>query len=172
MTNSISLGNAQENEKSNPYIGVNMQGYHTYMTQNRESEISVPLITMKIVLVIYLKMELNVVHYIVTWEGYEKNTNKFFNELKTVAKTADKYNVSIIYANDQYHISSFLDSEYGSGYPFTFFNTEGQHLWNNETGEAWWSDWYKRSIQSLNGTDGWRLNANFLKGIVSAVDNY
>jgi hypothetical protein len=172
LTNSISLGNAQENEKSNPYIGVNMQGYHTYMTQNRESEISVPSNYYENSFSNLSENGLNVVRYIFTWEGYEKNPNEFFNELKTVARTADKYNVSIIYANDQYHISSFLDSEYGYGFPSLFFNTEGQHLWNNDTGEAWWSNWYKRSIQSLNGTDGWRLNANFLKGIVSAVDNY
>jgi hypothetical protein len=39
------------------------------------------------------------------------------NELDTVAKTADKWGLKLIYDNDQYHTSSWLEPDQGYGLP-------------------------------------------------------
>ena len=50
-----------------------MQGYHTYMTQNRESEISVPSNYYENSFNNLSENGLNVVRYIFTWKETEKN---------------------------------------------------------------------------------------------------
>ena len=38
--------------------------------------------------------------------------------------------------------------------------------------EKWWTNWWNRTIESTNGTDGWTLQTEFLKKIVSTVDKH
>ena len=42
----------------------------------------------------------------------------------------------------------------------------------NQGAKIWWSDWWNRSVRGSNGTDGWTLQLQFLKKIVSAVDDH
>jgi hypothetical protein len=37
---------------------------------------------------------------------------------------------------------------------------------------AWWNHWWNREITDSNGTDGWTLQAEFLKQIVRVVDSH
>jgi hypothetical protein len=39
------------------------------------------------------------VRYVFYWEAYEKNPELFMQELQTVAKTADRYGIKVIYDN-------------------------------------------------------------------------
>ena len=57
-----------------------------------------------------------------TGKWYEKDPNAFMKELKTVAKTADKHNLKVIYDNHQYHTSSWLDSTNVKGFPSKLFD--------------------------------------------------
>jgi len=38
--------------------------------------------------------------------------------------------------------------------------------------KTWWTDWWNRSVRNVNGTDGWTVQADFLKKVVSAVDDH
>ncbi len=38
--------------------------------------------------------------------------------------------------------------------------------------EKWWTNWWNRAIKSVNGTDGWRLQADFLRTMVKTVDKH
>ena len=37
--------------------------------------------------------------------------------------------------------------------------------------QTWWTNWWNNAIR-VNGTDGWTLQLDFLKKIVTAVDNH
>lgn len=65
---------------------------------------------------------MNHIRYAFYWEAYEKDPKAFMKELKTVAKTADKHNLKVIYDNHQYHTSSWLDSTNGTGFPSKLFD--------------------------------------------------
>ena len=38
--------------------------------------------------------------------------------------------------------------------------------------KKWWTNWWNRSINDTNGNDGWILQAEFLKKVVTTVDKY
>src|SRR4030095_3147240 len=117
--------------------------------------------------------------YLFFWEAYEKNPSLFLQELKTVAKTADKWNVSLVYTSDNYATSSYLDPTYGYGFPLSLFDSNtfpkgsgGGFRPHNIEAKLWWTKLWERSLKSINGTDAWTLQANFLKKIVSTVENH
>jgi hypothetical protein len=170
---------AQENQDSKSvgaFIGVAMRGYYTSRAQSQNFttlpanyyEDSFRLIT---------QAGMNHVRYLFYWEGYEKNPSLFLRELTTVANTADKWGVKVLYDNHQWHTSSWFESR-GTGFPsFLFENNSaykkgGGGNTNDKSAKVWWTDWWNRSIKDTNGTDGWTLQANFLKKIVNAVDKH
>ena len=121
---------------------------------------------------------MNIIRYLFTWESYEKNPSLFIRELKEVAEDADKWGIGVIYTHDQFHVSSWLDPQSGYGFPsFLFKNNKGLPYngggaSDNKTAKLWWTNWYDKSIRDVNGSDGWVLQANFLKKVVGTVDNY
>jgi hypothetical protein len=121
---------------------------------------------------------MNTIRYLFTWESYEKNPSLFVAELRQVAEAGDKWGINIIYANDQFHISSWLDPEFGYGFPSLLFENNNELPYDgggaSDTGTAklWWTNWYNRTASDANGNDGWILQANFLKKVVQTVDNH
>ena len=113
-----------------------------------------------------------------TWESYEKHPSKFVDELTRVARSADKWKLNVIYANDQFHISSWLDPPSGYGFPYTLFRDNKDLPYgdggasDNVTAKLWWANWYNRNVSDSSGNDGWTLQAEFLKKIVNVVDDY
>ena len=102
----------------------------------------------------------------------------FIKELEDVAKTADKYGIKVIYDNHQFHTSSWLNLGRGTGFPAYLF--DDPVLYKQGSGgtpkstaaETWWTNWWNRTIKSVNGTDGWTLQEDFLKKIVGIVDKH
>ena len=45
----------------------------------------------------------------------------FINELVTVAQTADRFGIKVLYDNHQYHTTSWLYSKRGTGFPSFLF---------------------------------------------------
>jgi hypothetical protein len=43
---------------------------------------------------------------------------------------------------------------------------------DNETAKFWWTSWYNRKVIDVNGSDGWVLQAGYLKKIVESVDDH
>ena len=163
-----------------PYIGVNMRGYNTTMPQARgEFSISLPANYFETSFKKLSEAGMNHIRYRFYWESYERDPFSFMDEIKSVAKAADKYGVKVLYDNHQYDTSSWLNPERGTGFPFSLFennNSTYPYGSGGSTGsssaQTWWTDWWNRSIKSDNGSnDGWTLQAKLLQKIVQAVDN-
>ena len=163
-----------------PYLGVNMRGYYTSLPQAREDlkdpfpsnyyESSFKTLSKTDVI--------DHVRYRFYWESYVRDPVAFIKELEDVAKTADKYGIKVIYDNHQFHTSSWLNVGRGTGFPAYLFNDpvlykQGSGGTPKSTAaETWWTNWWNRTIKSVNGTDGWTLQEDFLKKIVGTVDKH
>jgi hypothetical protein len=84
-------------------------------------------------------------------------------ELQTVANTADRYGIKVIYDNHQYQTSSWLDPKNGTGFPASLFHNVSGPLYeqgsggktHHESSKIWWTKWWNRSIKDASGADGW-----------------
>jgi hypothetical protein len=98
------------------------------------------------------------------------------NELNAAANAADKWGIKVLYDNHQFHTSSWLNPQRGTGFPsFLFENNPAYPLGGGggtqfPAAQSWWTDWWNRSIKDANGRDGWTLLTDFLKKIVTTVD--
>ena len=174
--NSTQLSATKVNQ---PFLGINMRGYYTSMPQLRDGfkspfpdnyyESSFETIS-KTHAIDHLR-------YRFYWESYVRNSTAFMNEVEQVANLADKYGIKIVYDNHQFHTSSWLNVGRGTGFPIYLFHNS--LLYEHDSGGApksdaaqtWWTNWWNNAIR-VNGTDGWTLQLDFLKKIVTAVDNH
>ena len=107
-----------------------------------------------------------------------KNPVAFINELKFAATLADKYGIKIIYDNHQFHTSSWLNPQRGTGFPSFLFQNNTEYTYGSggsplyPSAAAWWTHWWNREVTDANGTDGWNLQSEFLKKVVSTVDSH
>ena len=92
-------------ENLKPYVGVDVRGFHTSI-QSKRYPIAFPSDFYEKSFALISKAGMNHIRYAFYWEAYKKDPNAFMKELKTVAKTADKHNLKVIYDNHQYHTSS------------------------------------------------------------------
>ena len=91
-------------ENPKPYVGVDVRGFHTSI-QSKRYPIAFPSDFYEKSFALISKAGMNHIRYAFYWEAYEKDPKAFMKELKTVAKTADKHNLKVIYDNHQYHTS-------------------------------------------------------------------
>ena len=167
--------NQKEFEK---IIGVNMKGMYTSLNYERFPSITIPTDYYDQSFKLIKNIGMNHIRYVLYWEAYENNPSLFLQELENVANIADKWGLKIIYDNHQYHTSSWLDENRGTGFPSFLFDkslypiNSGITTSSNST-ELWWTNWWNRTIIDQNNTiDGWNLQANFLKNIVKLLDNH
>jgi len=163
-----------------PLVGVNMRGYYTNIPQERDFKTQIPPNYYEESFKTLSESGIDFVRYLFFWESFERDPFSFMNELKTVAQMADKWGIRILYANDQYHTSSWLEPKTATGFPASLFEDNPDYPYG--TGGApgpkdlaakkWWGDWLNRSVKDANGADGWTLQAEFLKNIVNAVDKH
>ena len=163
---------------SQQLIGVNMLGYYTSLPQTRDFKNPFPDNYYDQSFKIIKDGGMNHVRYVYYWESYVKNPTAFINELKFTATLADKYGLKIIYDNHQFHTSSWLNPQRGTGFPNFLFQNNSEYAYGSGGGPkypsavAWWTHWWNREITDVNGTDGWTLQAQFLKKVVSTVDSH
>ena len=177
--NYINLAHGQKSSENPPYLGVNMRGLQTSATETRNSSRSIPINYYEDSLKLISQAGMNHIRYVFNWEAYEKNPSLFINELITFANVADKWGIKVVYDNHQFHTSSWLNPDRGSGFPMSLFKSNpvlyhyaGGGAPKYETSKVWWTDWWNRSVKNTNGTDGWTLLASFLKKIVNTVDKH
>jgi Cellulase (glycosyl hydrolase family 5) len=171
---------AQVTTGNEPYVGVNMRGVYTAVseTKNNVSAVSLPANYYEDSFRILSEAGMNHVRYTLYWEAYVVNPTSFINELQTVANAADKYGINVIYDNHQFHTSSYLNPERGNGFPSSLLESNPKFSYGAggspkyQTAKLWWTDWWNRSIRDVNGTDGWVLLLGFLQKIVNAVDSH
>lgn len=163
-----------------PYIGVNVRGIYTSISQQKQDPAAQPSLSpaeyYENSFRIISQAGMNHVRYTFYWEGYVVNPTAFMNELATVAHTADKYGIKVLYDHHQFHTSSYLNPQRGNGFPSALFEGDPKFAFGSggsakyQTAKLWWTDWWNRSVSDVNGTDGWSLMSDFLKTIVNAVD--
>jgi hypothetical protein len=177
LTNSFVLySHAQQTDQI--FFGVNMKGYHTSMPQSRTIGSIMPANYFDDGFRLISEAGMNHVRFVFYWESYERDPTNFMLELQSVAQAADKYNVNVIYDNHQFHTSSWFNPQRGTGFPSFLFQDNPSYPAGNGGGpkyapaKAWWTDWWNRAVKDTNGTDGWTLQAEFLKKIVGTLDSH
>jgi hypothetical protein len=177
LTNSLVFYSYAQ-QKDQVFFGVNMKGYHTSMPQSRTIESIMPSNYFEDSFRLISEAGMNHVRFVFYWESYVRNPGNFMLELKSVAQAADKHNVNVIYDNHQFHTSSWFNPQRGTGFPsFLFQNNTAYPAGNGGSpkyapANAWWTDWWDRAVKHTNGTDGWSLQADFLKKIVGTLDSH
>lgn len=193
-SSSVTLNNASNNSYSNPFIknsfaeqdknillgGINMRGYYTNMAEQRPFKLQLPENYYEDSFRAFSQAGINFVRYLFFWESYEKDPFSFINELATVADTADRWKIKVIYTNDQYHTSSWLEPTSATGFPSLLFKNNPSYVYGTGGGlgpkdtvaKKWWTDWLNRAVKGPNGVDGWTLQADFLKKIVNVADKH
>ena len=107
-----------------PYNGVDMHGFYTRTSQARDTNYDLPKNYFEESFKILSSNGLNHVRFLIFWESFVKNPKEFIAELKTVANAADKYNIKVLYDNHQFHTSSYLNPQRGTGFPFSLFEAD------------------------------------------------
>ena len=167
---------AQDNNKT--HLGVNMRGYYTSMPASRDFKFPFPDNYYDTSFKDISKANIvDHVRYRFYWESYVRNSSAFLKEIEDVAKTADKYGIKVVYDNHQFHTSSWLNAGRGTGFPPYFFTDHA--LYEQDSGgtpksavsKTWWTNWWNNAM-IVNGTDGWTLQLDFLKKIVSITDKH
>lgn len=159
-------------------IGVDMIGYYTAMPQTRDFKAPLPENYFDDSFKLISQAGMNHIRFVYFWESYVKDPIAFMNEIKFVASAADKYGLKIIYDNHQFHTSSWLNPQRGTGFPSFLFQNNSQYAYGSggspkyPAAIAWWDHWWNREIKDVNGTDGWTLQSQFLKEIVQVVDSH
>ncbi|MBC8156768.1 cellulase family glycosylhydrolase [Armatimonadetes bacterium] len=172
------IPNLYAQEAKSQLIGVNMLGYYTTLPQSREFKNPFPDNYYDQSFKIIKDGGMNHVRYVYYWESYVKNPVAFINELKFAATLADKYGIKIIYDNHQFHTSSWLNPQRGTGFPGFLFQNNSEYAYGSggsplyPSAAAWWTQWWNREVTDANGTDGWTLQSEFLKKVVSTVDSH
>ncbi|MDW0142948.1 MAG: cellulase family glycosylhydrolase [Nitrososphaeraceae archaeon] len=160
------------------FYGVNMKGYHTSMPQARTIGSIMPANYFDDSFKLISEAGMNHARFVFYWESYERDPTNFMLELQSVAQAADKYNVNVIYDNHQFHTSSWFNPQRGTGFPSFLFQDNPAYPAGNGGGpkyapaKAWWTDWWNQAVKDTNGTDGWTLQAEFLKKIVGTLDSH
>ena len=177
LTNSFVLySHGQQTDQI--FYGVNMKGYHTSMPQARTIGSIMPANYFDDSFKLISEAGMNHVRFVFYWESYERDPTNFMLELQSVAQAADKYNVNVIYDNHQFHTSSWFNPQRGTGFPSFLFQDNPAYPAGNGGGpkyapaKAWWTDWWNQAVKDTNGTDGWTLQAEFLKKIVGTLDSH
>lgn len=172
------MPNLYAQEAKAQLIGVNMLGYYTTLPQSREFKNPFPDNYYDQSFKIIKDGGMNHVRYVYYWESYVKNPVAFINELKFAATLADKYGIKIIYDNHQFHTSSWLNPQRGTGFPSFLFQNNSAYTYGSggsplyPSAAAWWTQWWNREVTDVNGTDGWTLQSEFLKKVVGTVDSH
>jgi hypothetical protein len=172
---------AQENSlpssSNNPLMGVAMRGNYTSEKETEEKEIVAPRNYYEESFKLIHDAGMNHVRYLLYWESYEKNPSQFIEELTTVAQTADKWGIKVLYDNHQWHTSSWLESR-ATGFPSFLFEgnpeleMDSGGNTNDDAARIWWTDWWNRSVKDSSGNDGWSLLSEFLKNLVNTLDSH
>ena len=160
------------------YFGVNMKGYYTSMPQSRTIGSIMPEHFFDNSLKLISEAGMNHVRFVFYWESYERDPINFMLELQSLAQAADKYNINVMYDNHQFHTSSWFNPQRGTGFPSFLFQNNPAYPPGNGGGpkytpaKVWWTDWWNRAVKDTNGTDGWTLQAEFMKKIIDTLDNH
>ena len=172
------LAQTNETDEGIEYLGVAMRGYYTSEKQDgKDTRFNVPSDYYNVSLGLISEAGMNHIRYSFYWESYVANPSLFLKELESFANKADQYGLKVLYDNHQWHTSSWLESR-ATGFPHFLFDSNPLYERNSggntdsETAKAWWTNWWDRSIFTANGTDGWTLQSNFLKEVVSIVDKH
>src|ERR671919_3036318 len=178
ITPVIGVASAQQTSQDVPYLGVDMSGFYTRNPQARNPSYDLPVNYFEDSFRLLSEAGMNHVRFILYWEAYVKDPASFMSEINAVANAADKWGIRVIYDNHQFHTSSWLNPQRGTGFPSFLFQNNSEYTYGAggsplyPSAAAWWTQWWNREVTDANGTDGWTLQSEFLKKVVSTVDSH
>jgi aryl-phospho-beta-D-glucosidase BglC (GH1 family) len=148
ITPSVAVVSAQQTNGNVSYLGVDMSGFYTRDPQARNPTYDLPANYFENSFKILSEAGMNHVRFVLYWESYVKDPASFINELNAVANAADKWGIKVIYDNHQFHTSSWLNPQRGTGFPSFLFENNPIYPSGGGGGtkfpaaQLWWTDWW------------------------------
>jgi Cellulase (glycosyl hydrolase family 5) len=156
----------------NRSIGINFQGYGSAMYQNRPTS-APPQDYVEDSFQIFSENNISLVRIPYYWESCEANKSDFYGDLAKISKVADAYDIECIYDSHQWECSSWLG--FGIGIPNSLLSSVYE---KNNTGSPnrsiikdFWNRWWNRKIITKDNIDGWEAQMNFIKEVISYLEN-
>lgn len=159
-------------------IGVNFDGVKIAEAQNRQ-RIKPPTNYIGDSFKIFSENKIGCLRVPFYWESYERDPVGFIDELNDISKEADNNNIMCIYDNHQWECSSFLG--HGRGFPNSLMSILFKKKYPVGTNslsrpkkadlELFWNQWWNRKIVDCENNDGWNLQKEFLKKVITKQDN-
>jgi hypothetical protein len=106
------------------------------------------------------------------WESYERNRQVFFNDLFNVLENASINNLQVILDNHLWVTGSWLGL--GIGFP-NYVLSVYYHMGSGQPNYDHVRDWYRfwgRTARDIQDRDVWKLQAEFLKEVVTLTTNH
>lgn len=151
-------------------IGVNFQGFESSAYQNRTTPIP-PQDYIEDSFKIFSTNNISTLRIPYSWESWEFNKGKFYDDLEKISKLADAYNITCIYDNHQWECSSWLG--WGIGMPNSLLSTSYPentgNCPNRKVMKDFWDKWWNREVISRDNVDGWdaQIRRSYVSTIVS-----
>ena len=159
-------------------VGVNFDGIKIAEPQNRQ-RIKPPTNYIGDSFKIFSENEIYCLRIPFYWESYERDPIGFMDELNEIAKEADSNKIMCIYDNHQWECSSLLGR--GRGFPNSLMSILFQKKYSVGTNsldcpkksdlELFWNQWWNRKLVDSENNDGWDLQKDFLKKVITKLDD-
>ncbi len=120
---------------------------------------------------------MNLIRVPMYWEAYVHDPTAFLNEIELIAKTADGYDMCVIFDNHHWYTTSYWNLEVwgnSDGRGFPSFVVKNFPVRNNDyesTAGPFWNAFLSNSIW-VNGRSAWDLQAEFFAKVISRADKY
>ncbi len=153
-------------------MGLNFQGFESSAFQNRTTP-TPPRDYIEDSFQIFSTNNISMLRIPYSWESWELDNGKFYDDLEKISKVADSYNISCIYDNHQWKCSSWLGQ--GIGMPNSLMSTTyKRNVGNGPSREIlmdFWDKWWDRKVISRDNVEGWEAQINFLEDVISHLEN-
>jgi Cellulase (glycosyl hydrolase family 5) len=155
-------------------IGINFHGYGCAVYQNRYTP-SPPQNYIEDSFEIFAENGITCVRVIFYWESWELDATQCCLELNEISKAADKYGIMCIYDNHQWECSSWIGC--GIGMPNSVMSRyydrkAGNHVPDYCTKKDFWTKWWNRRVETVNGIEGWDAQLDYFINIVELLKNH
>ncbi|HEY8139767.1 MAG TPA: cellulase family glycosylhydrolase [Nitrososphaera sp.] len=110
------------------------------------------------------------------WESYAYNPTDFMNRLDLIAKTAQEYDICVVFDNHHWFTSSYWNTDIGKsgtaiGFPSFVVKSFPSKPTYYETAGPFWEALLSNTLV-IDGKKIWDIQAEFLTKVVNKVDNY
>lgn len=156
-------------------LGVNFHGFGCASHQNNSRDCEPPKGYIADSFKIFKGAGIQCIRFPLYWESYEKNPEKFMEEIDNISLTADEYDISCIYDNHQWECSSYFGE--GIGFPNSLLmnsfepDPTSSRQPSIQELEKFWNGWWNRELRTTEEKDGWDAQLQFILEVIKRVKN-